>query len=129
MTEKREAKLLPRLAAVAGIGFAVHLLLGGEPGPGERATVPEQQSGEEIDADERDRLVAADPEEAFQRLARSLPRTDREAQRLKVVEVRALVAQGKLDAARGRARDYFERWPDGPDIATLEQLTGAHPTR
>jgi hypothetical protein len=158
MTPERETKILPLLAAVAGIGFAVHLLLGGEPAPSEPATLDEQTSHEEelgesaldnvpaprpvanpsgsaaawppsINADELDRLVAADPEEAILRVARSLPRTDRDAQRLKLVEVRALVAQGKLDAARGRAREYFERWPDGPDIGTLEQLTGAHPAR
>ena len=64
----------------------------------------------------------------MQRLAEALPRTERDAQRLKLVEVQALVAQGKVGAARGRAQDYFQRWPNGPDIATLEQLTGAHPT-
>jgi hypothetical protein len=148
---------LPLLAAVAGIGFAVHLLLGGEPAPGEPAAVTEETRNEEamesaldnvppprpvarpsasgaawpppVNADELDRLVAADPEEAILRLARSLPRSERDAQRLKLVEVRALVAQGKLDAARGRAHEYFERWPDAPDIATLEQLTGAHLAR
>ena len=62
-------------------------------------------------------------------LAELLPHNEREAQRLWVIEVRALIAQARLGAARDRARDYFERWPNGPDTATLVALTGVQPPR
>lgn len=70
---------------------------------------------------------AVDQESALQSLASALPSTGAGAQQLHVLEVRALVAQGKLAAARARALDYFARWPDGPDTQVLETLTGAHP--
>ena len=60
-------------------------------------------------------------------LAELLPHNEREAQRLWVLEVRALIAQDRLGAARDRARDYLERWPNGPDTAALEALTGVKP--
>jgi hypothetical protein len=158
MTTKQGSRTLPLLAALGGIGFAVHLLLGGSepearhpaPEPSPPASEPPVASAREVaaprrtatktsssaaaaepalDAQELEELAKANPEEALVRLARSLPRTERDAQRLKLVEVRALLAQGKIGAARGRAHDYFERWPNGPDIATLQQLTGAHPSR
>ncbi len=69
-----------------------------------------------------------DPEAALQSVANALPSAGAGAQRLHVLEVRALVAQGKLGAAKARAADYFARWPRGPDTAALEALTGAHPT-
>jgi hypothetical protein len=158
MTAKQSSRTLPLVAALGGIGFAVHLLLGGSepearnsaPEPSPPAPEAHDESVREgsaplrtatktsssaaasepaLDAQELDELAKANPEEALVRLARSLPRSERDAQRLKLVEVRALLAQGKIGAARGRAHDYFERWPNGPDIPTLEQLTGAHPTR
>jgi hypothetical protein len=64
----------------------------------------------------------------LRRLADALPRGEREAQRLTLLEVRAHVARGEIGPARSKARGYFERWPGGPDTTTLEQLTGAHPT-
>ncbi|HEX5100416.1 MAG TPA: hypothetical protein VFV94_12990 [Polyangiaceae bacterium] len=72
--------------------------------------------------------LAAHPDQVLRRLADALPRGEREAQRLTLLEVRALVARGEIGTARAKARGYFERWPGGPDTATLEQLTGAHPT-
>ncbi len=60
-------------------------------------------------------------------LAELLPHSEREAQRLWVLEGRALVAQERLGAAQDRARDYFERWPNGPDTAALTALTGVKP--
>ena len=62
-------------------------------------------------------------------IADLLPRSEREAQRLRVIEVRGLVKEERLGAAQARARDYFERWPDGPDTAALEALTGVHAPR
>ena len=62
-------------------------------------------------------------------LAEHLPHGDREAQQLRVIEVRALVKQDRLGAAQERARAYFERWPNGPDTAALEALTGVHAPR
>jgi len=71
--------------------------------------------------------LPVDPEAALQSVANALPSAGAGAQRLHVLEVRALVAQGKLAAAKARAADYFARWPNGPDTSTLEALTGAHP--
>jgi hypothetical protein len=68
-----------------------------------------------------------DPEAALQSVANALPSAGAGAQGLHVLEVRALVARGKLAEAKARAADYFARWPNGPDTATLEALTGAHP--
>jgi hypothetical protein len=86
-------------------------------------------------APEEPDLAASEPAtnasaaEALRSIAGALPHTDLEAQRLRLIEVRALLAQGRPGAARARAYDYFDRWPDGPDVAALEALTGAHPTR
>ncbi len=71
--------------------------------------------------------MATNPEDTLHSIAGLLPHDERDAQRLNALEVRALVAQGRLTEAKSRAHDYFERWPNGPDTATLEQLTGVHP--
>jgi len=71
--------------------------------------------------------LANDPSAVLRNITRALPRGEREAQRLKLLEVQALVKNGQVGSARARASDYFERWPNGPDIAAIEQLTGAHP--
>jgi hypothetical protein len=135
VTSRRRPFVLPLLAAVGAIGFAVHLLVGGAE-PNERARAAEPPSPAEEPLEQPTKHPAPPPateppsaEESMQRLARALPHTERDAQRLKLVELQALVAQGKVGAARGRAHEYFERWPNGPDIAAIEQLTGAHPTR
>ena len=127
--------MLPLLAAVGAIGFAVHLLVGGsdaatQPRTPEPPSPVEEPLAEPAAANLPLARRAEPPsrEESMQRLAQALPHTERDAQRLKLVELQALVAQGKVGAARGRAHEYFERWPNGPDIATIEQLTGAHPT-
>lgn len=78
--------------------------------------------------DDLEAELAAHPDQVLRRLADALPRGEREAQRLTVLEIRALVARGEIGSARTKARGYFERWPGGPDMAVLEQLTGAHPT-
>ena len=54
-------------------------------------------------------------------------RDDAEAQREKVEQVRELVRLGRIGEARTEAGRYYQRWPDGPDVASLEQLTGLHP--
>jgi hypothetical protein len=77
--------------------------------------------------DELENELAAHPDQVLRRLADALPRGEREAQRLTLLEVRALVARGEIGSARAKAGAYFERWPTGPDAAVLEQLTGAHP--
>lgn len=71
--------------------------------------------------------MATDPEDTLHAIAGLLPHDERDAQRLNALEVRALVEQGRLTEAKGRAQDYFDRWPNGPDIPTLERLTGVHP--
>jgi len=43
-------------------------------------------------------------------------------------EIRSLVADGHIGAARSRANAYYERFPNGPARAEIERLTGAHPT-
>lgn len=101
---------------MAALLFAVHLL-----------------SAPEHDAAPSAATASADAPGATTALPRSLadhlPRGEREAQQLRVIEVRALVSQDRLGAAQDRAREYFERWPDGPDKATLEALTGVHAPR
>jgi hypothetical protein len=52
-----------------------------------------------------------------------------EAERALALEIRSLVAAGKIGAARARANAYYARFPDGPAAPDLERLTGAHPTR
>jgi hypothetical protein len=71
--------------------------------------------------------MATNPEDTLHSLAGLLPHDEREAQRLNALEVRALVAQGRVTEAKERARGYFERWPNGPDTAELERLTAVHP--
>jgi hypothetical protein len=139
------------------LGFAVHLLRSEEPAADERApssnaespapVAPVTERGAPRPAESEatpaapssghpatpsvadlEAELAADPDAVVRSLTRALPRGEREAQRLKVLEVQALVKTGQIGTARARARDYFERWPNGPDTATLEQLTGAHPS-
>jgi hypothetical protein len=82
------------------------------PEPAERSAAPE----------------TSDPDAVARSVTRALPRGERETQRLQLLEVQGLVRNGQIGSARARAHDYFDRWPNGPDTATLEQLTGAHPT-
>jgi hypothetical protein len=70
----------------------------------------------------------APPDELARSVVGALPQGEREAQRLQVLEVEALVRSGRVSSARSQAAAYYERWPGGPDTARLEQLTGAHPT-
>ena len=104
--------MAPFVAVTAAVLFVVHVLNGpdDEAAPDGASTAPSVAS-------------------ATRSFAELLPRNEREAQRLWVIEVRALVAQARLGAARDRARDYFERWPNGPDTATLVALTGVQPQR
>lgn len=129
-------------AFVAALGFAVHLLgsetpstpeppplaapaeppLAASPRPTPSSSLGTAPNVETLEAE-----LAEDPDAVVRNLTRALPKGEREAQKLKVLEVQALVKSGRLDAARRRARDYFERWPNGPDAATLEALTGVRP--
>ena len=122
------------LAFAVAVGFAVHLLRTEAP-PADAPAIPDERATPATNADARAPSAAAaesretpSVEQVVQNVARALPRGEREAQRLKLLEVQALVKSGQIGSARARARDYFERWPNGPDIAALEQLTGAHPT-
>ena len=127
---------MPVLAAAGALGVAMHILTR-DPGAESRPPRAEPSAAEAQavartppnDPRELARIIQADPDEAARMVANALPRSESDAQRLKAVEIRALVTQGKVGAARARAQDYFERWPGGPDTAALEELTGAHPTR
>ena len=70
---------------------------------------------------------AAPAEEVARNVVGALPQGEREAQRLQVLEIEALVRSGRIGSARAQAAAYFERWPGGPDTIALETLTGAHP--
>ena len=71
-------------------------------------------------------LLKTDPDAARVLLSQKQAAT-REAQRQRVLEIRALVAGRQIDKARAEAAAYYETWPDGPDVAELERLTGVHP--
>jgi len=144
------------VALFAAVGFAVHLLGSETPSTTERsapaelpaptpvAAEPREAEPERREPDDANRApteahpatpsveqlqaeLADDPDAVLRSLTRVLPKGERDAQKLKVLEVQALVKNGQIGTARGRASDYFERWPNGPDTATLEALTGAHP--
>lgn len=51
-----------------------------------------------------------------------------DAERAAVLEIRSLVADGRIGAARSRASAYYERFPNGPATTEIARLTGAHPT-
>lgn len=70
---------------------------------------------------------AAPADEVARNVVGALPQGEREAQRLQVLEIEALVRSGRIGSARAQAAAYFERWPGGPDTIALETLTGAHP--
>ena len=127
----------PFVAALLAVAFSIHFL---RPEP-EPASPVETARGEgepaaNLPRARRDTASPA-PDEPPSRpppadqLARdvvgALPQGEREAQRLKVMEVEALVRSGRVGSARAQAAAYFERWPGGPDTAALEALTGAHP--
>lgn len=141
------------LAAIAvAVGLVAHLLrpaarsaaspapVADRPASAERDEAPRAATlgAAEPDADavrpappsvaELESELAAHPDQVLHKLAQAIPRGEREAQRLTLLEVRAFVARGEIASARASARGYFERWPGGPDTAALEQLTGAHPT-
>jgi hypothetical protein len=46
---------------------------------------------------------------------------------LALSEVRALVDQGKIGAARALAEHHLEVIPDGPEARQIMSLTGVHP--
>jgi predicted lipid-binding transport protein (Tim44 family) len=81
-----------------------------------------------LDQSEMDQLLVQDPSAALAKVMAATPADDAEAQRLRLLEVRALVALKEISSARAQAQDYYQRWPDGPDVAYLERLTGLHPT-
>jgi len=58
----------------------------------------------------------------------STPSSPHDAEPAAVLEIRSLVADGRIGAARSRASAYYERFPNGPATAEIERLTGAHPT-
>ena len=93
--------------------------------PSRAATLPNA----ERDWDEYVRLAKSDPDAARVWLSISPPANAREAQRMKVQEIHAWVRAERVGTARAKAAEYYEKWPDGPDIAELERLTGAHPSR
>lgn len=146
------------LAAIGALGFAAHVLLSQPESKQHRPAAytndTEEQFGptsldhappphqppqavptaaapsvSAMDPARLEHALDEDPQEVLRQIAKALPHNERDAQRLRLLEVRALVRQGKLGLARTRAQDYFERWPGGPDVAALELLTGAHPTR
>jgi hypothetical protein len=146
------------LAAIGALGFAAHVLLSQpeskQHSPVAHANDTEEQFGRTalenapvahepqqaapgaaapssstLDPARLEHALDDDPQEVLRQIANALPHNERDAQRLRLLEVRALVRQGKVGLARTRAQDYFERWPGGPDVAALELLTGAHPTR
>jgi hypothetical protein len=133
--ERRSAgRLWPLLAAGAALVAVAHSFSGEPPDDGEQArarhpVVPSVRSTPEAAPEPKELagIVKDDPDEAARLVAGALPKTDSAAQRLEVLEIRALVTQGKLGQARARASSYFARWPAGPDVLILEQLTGAHP--
>jgi hypothetical protein len=56
-----------------------------------------------------------------------LPTASRHTAAQAVEEIETLVRLGKIGRARGRAREYYERFPDDPFVTHIEQLTGLHP--
>ena len=100
---------------------------GGPQGPVQLAA-PAAERLQRSDGHELEKLVSRDPELALARISATTPTSDADAQRLKVLEVRALVALRRIGSARSQAAAYYSRWPDGPDVALLERLTGRHPT-
>jgi hypothetical protein len=73
-------------------------------------------------------LVDRDPALALAKIQGMVPERETDAQRLLVLEVHALVKLGRIGVARTRAGVYYERWPEGPEVSSLESLTGLHPT-
>jgi hypothetical protein len=126
---------VPFVAGLAALLFALHLLSGSDddsaapehPSAPPVLAAPSASASASLSAAEIEGLMAGKPEETLHSVAGLLPHNERDAQRLKALEVRALVERGRLRQAQERARDYFERWPGGPDTATLEELTGVHP--
>jgi len=58
----------------------------------------------------------------------ALSATPADAENAAASEIRSLVTDGRIGAARSRANAYYERFPNGPARAEIERLTGAHPT-
>lgn len=129
----------PFVAALFAVAFSIHFLRR-EPAPAPSAaaargddhspTAPTEVATSRAEGANPSR-GAPSPAAATDELARNvvgaLPQGEREAQRLKVMEVEALVRSGRVGSARAQAAAYYERWPGGPDTAALEALTGAHP--
>jgi hypothetical protein len=109
-----------RSASFAGVGAEIDL---SEPEPVTTNSVPSSVPS----LGDVEGLLERDPEAALAGLARVSPATTFEAQRQKLLEVRALVRLRRIGSARTQAGVYYERWPDGPDIAELVRLTGRHP--
>lgn len=129
----------PLVAAILGLAASIHLLRREPAAPArdERETptvapeAPATRGAAAANTAPDPPLEApspgAAPEEVARTIVGALPQGEREAQRLQVLEVEALVRSGRVGSARARAAAYFERWPGGPDTAALETLTGAHP--
>lgn len=74
-----------------------------------------------------ERLLDTSPDEILRAIQKAEAHDEREEQRFKLYEVRALVKLQRIDDAKALAVLYYERWPAGPDVATLQNLTGAQP--
>lgn len=132
----------PFVAALFAVAFSVHLLRREPPAPPVRALGEREPAPAALKAPEPRGLETANPapaapsnetsppapvDQVARNVVGALPQGERESQRLKVMEVEALVRSGRIGSARSQAAAYFERWPGGPDTAALEALTGAHP--
>ncbi len=69
----------------------------------------------------------ATPERIVNGQLDATPADDADAQRVQAERVRELVRLGRIGEARTEAGRYYQRWPNGPDVVSLEQLTGLHP--
>jgi hypothetical protein len=125
---------VPLAAALVALWFVVHLVSAGEEASPQHdvassanQAAPSASESGPPSAAEVASLMAGEPEVTLHSIAGLLPHDERQAQRLKTLEIRALVQQGRLPLARERAREYFERWPGGPETAALEALTDVHP--
>ena len=54
------------------------------------------------------------------------PATASEAEQM-ALEIEALVQLGRIGRARSLADRFYRRFPDSPEIARIERLTGYHP--
>jgi hypothetical protein len=101
-----------------------------EPPPVETAleVLPSSAPSAAVVASDPEGELERDPAAALRRARTARPSTEIEAQRLKMLEVRALVKLDRIAEARDETGNYYSRWPAGPDVALLQGLTGLHPT-